>query len=89
MSLTVLGSPQLGYPWAVQATPHVSGPVSVQFWINGVLTRTEHTSPYCAFDDNDVSCTRVEKPAGHYTMEVRVLSNGIEVARQAMVVTAT
>ena len=34
------------------------------------------------------TCTTVLKPKGTYTMEFRVLSNGIEVTRQAMVVTA-
>ena len=87
VSLTVLGSPSLGYPWAVQATTTAAGTVSVQFWINGALDHTEVTSPYCAFGDASGTCTRVQKPSGHYTVEVRVLSNGTEVARQATVVT--
>ena len=89
VSLTVLGSPNLSQPWAVQAVTNVSGTVSVQFWVNGVLARTEDTSPYCAFGDTSGSCTMVDQPAGYYTMEARVLSNGIEVARQALVVNAT
>ena len=88
VSLTMLGSPKLDQPWTVQATPHASGTVSVQFWINHALAHTAHGSPYCAFGEVSGSCTRVEKPPGHYTMEARVLSNGTEVARQAMVITA-
>jgi hypothetical protein len=87
-SLTVLGSPNLGQPWAVQATTNASGPVAVQFWVNGALARTEITSPYCAFNDASGTCTRVDQPAGYYTMEARVLSNGTEVARQVMVINA-
>ena len=89
VSLTVLGSPNLSQPWAVQATPNASGTIAVQFWVNGALARTEKTSPYCAFNDANGSCTRIDQPAGYYTVEARVLSNGIEVGRQAMVVTAT
>ena len=83
----MLGSPSLGQPWAVQATTTAAAIVSVQFWINGVWDHTEVTSPYCAFGDANGSCTRVQKPSGQYTVEVRVLSNGTEVARQATVVT--
>jgi hypothetical protein len=89
VDLTVLGSPNLNQPWAVQATTNASGTVAVQFWINGALAHTETTSPYCAFGDASGSCTRVLKPAGYYTAEARVLSNGIEVARQAIAVRAT
>jgi hypothetical protein len=63
--------------------------VSVQFWINGVLDHAENVSPYCSFGDDGVSCAKVLKPDGYYTVEVRVLSNGTEVARQAIVVRAT
>ena len=45
VSLTVLGSPSLGYPWAVQATTTAAGTVSVQFWINGAWDHTENTNP--------------------------------------------
>lgn len=88
VSLTVLGSPDLGQPWAVQAMTNAAGSVSVQIWINGALDHTENFSPYCSFGDpNDGSaCTLVQKPAGSYTVEARVLSNGTEVARQAIVV---
>jgi hypothetical protein len=89
VSLTVLGSPTLGKPWAVQATTNASGTVSVQFRINGVLARTENNSPYCSFNDTSGSCILVQQPDGYYTVEARVLSNGIEVARQAIVVKAT
>ncbi len=88
VSLTVLGSPDRGEPWAVQATTNASGTVSVQFWVNGVLERTENSSPYCSFNDNGGSCSRVLKPFGFYTVEARVLSNGVEVARRAITVTA-
>ena len=89
VSLTVLGSPNLNQPWTVQATTNASGTVSVQFWINGALTHTGNNSPYCAFGDTSGSCVRVQKPAGYYTVEARVLSNGIEVARQVIVANAT
>ena len=88
VSLTVLGSPDRGEPWAVQATTNALGTVSVQFWINGRLKRTESNGPYCSFNDNGGSCRRVLKSFGFYTVEARVLSNGLEVARQAIVVTA-
>ena len=88
VSLTVLGSPDRGEPWAVQATTNASGTVSVQFWINGRLKRTESNGLYCSFNDNGGSCRRVLKSFGFYTVEARVLSNGVEVARQAIVVTA-
>jgi hypothetical protein len=83
-----LGLPDKGEPWAVQATTNASGTVSVQFWVNGVLERTENNSPYCSFNDNSTSCSRVLKPFGSYTVEARVLSNGVEVARQSIAVTA-
>jgi len=88
VGLTVVGSPTLGQPWSVQATTNAAGTVSMQVWVNGLLDRTEGIAPYCAFGDNGTACTTVLKPKGTYTMEFRVLSNGIEVARQAMVVTA-
>jgi hypothetical protein len=89
VSLTVLGSPSLGYPWAVQATTTASVNVSVHFWINGAIVTNETTVPYCSFGDVGGSCARVLKPYGYYTVEAHVLSNGIEVARQAIVVHAT
>ncbi|MEQ1627617.1 MAG: hypothetical protein ABL965_09485 [Nitrospira sp.] len=89
VSLTVVGSPTLGQPWSVQATTNATGTVSMQVWINGVLDRTEGHSPFCGFGDNGTACTTVLKPYGTYTMEFRALSNGIEVARQAVVVTAS
>jgi hypothetical protein len=88
VSLTVVGSPTSGQPWSVQAASNAAGTVAMQVWVNGVLDHTERFSPYCAFGDNGTACTTVLKPYGTYTMEFRVLSNGIEVARQAMVVTA-
>ena len=87
VNLFVLGSPSLGYPWAIEAATNAAGTVSVQFWINGVWDHTEDTKPYCAFGDASGICTRVQKPSGQYTVEARVLSNGTEVARQATVVT--
>ena len=91
VNLFVLGSPNQSQPWAVEATTDAAGTVSVQVWINGVLDHTENAKPYCAFGDNSTGgpCTRVQKPFGYYTMEFHVLSNGTEVARQAIVVTAT
>jgi Fibronectin type III domain len=89
VSLTVLGSPNLGQPWAVQATTNARGSVSVQFWINGALAQTESVTPYCSFGDPGTACTRVQQPAGSYTVQARVLSNGTEVARQAIVINAT
>src|SRR5215475_12682890 len=90
VSLTVLGSPNLGQPWAVQATTNAAGTVSVEFWINGALDHTEGASPYCSFGNlPNAPCTRVVQPAGSYTVEARVLSNGEEVARQAIVINAT
>jgi hypothetical protein len=63
--------------------------VSVHFWINGAIVTNETTVPYCSFGDGGGSCARVLKPHGYYTVEAHVLSNGIEVARQAIVVRAT
>lgn len=88
VGLTVLGSPDRGEPWAVQATTNASGTVSVQFWVNGRLEHTESSSPYCSFNDSSASCSRVLKSSGFYTVEARVLSNGVEVARQTIVVRA-
>ncbi|ULA63537.1 MAG: hypothetical protein LZF86_110235 [Nitrospira sp.] len=88
-TLTIVGSPTLGQPWSVQGTTSASGPVSVQVWVNGALDHTESYSPFCAFGDNGTACTTVLKPYGTYTVEFRTLSNGIEVARQAIVVNAT
>ncbi len=89
VGLTVVGSPASGQPWSVQATTNATGTVSMQVWVNGVLDHTEGVAPYCAFGDNGTACTTVLKSYGTYTMEFRALSNGIEVARQAMVVTAS
>src|SRR5690242_7110352 len=68
VSLTVLGSPNLGQPWAVQVTTNARGSVSVQFWINGALAQTESVTPYCSFGDPGTACTRVQQPAGSYTV---------------------
>jgi len=92
MTLTVLGSPTSGQPWTVQAYPaNVSGSISVPFWINNTLNRIEMFSPYCPFDgaDDGVHCRTALKPYGFYTIEARVLSNGIELARQVIVVKAS
>ncbi|TKS61661.1 MAG: hypothetical protein EWM72_00409 [Nitrospira sp.] len=86
--LTVLGSPNLGEPWTVQATTNASGTVSLEVRINGALDHTEMQSPYCAFGDTNGTCTRVQRPSGTYTVEFRVMSSGTEVARQSVVVTA-
>ena len=88
VSLTVLGSPNLGQPWAVEAVTNAPGTVSVQFWTNGVLTQTEGNPRYCLFGGT-ATCTLLQKPAGSYTVEARVLSNGTEVARRAIVITVT
>ena len=63
--------------------------MSVQFWINGALAQTESISPYCSFGDGGIACTRIQRPAGSYTVQARVLSNGTEVARQAILINAT
>ena len=89
VTLTVLGSPNLGQPWSVQATTTASGTVSMQVWINGVLDHTENTSPYCSFGETNGSCSKVQQPAGVYTVEFRVFSNGAEVVRRFVAVTAT
>ena len=89
VSLTVLGSPNLNQPWAVQATTNAAGTVSMPVWINSALDHIEHYSLWCAFGDAGGPCHRIQNPPGYYTIEFRVLSNGIEVARQALVVRAT
>ena len=90
VSLTVLGSPNLNQPWAVQATTNAAGTVSMPVWINGALNHIEQYSLWCAFSNPAGGpCNRIQEPPGYYTIEFRVLSNGIEVARQALVVRAT
>ncbi|BFU90655.1 MAG: hypothetical protein NTAFB01_18420 [Nitrospira sp.] len=92
VTLTVLGSPTSGQPWTVQADPaNVAEAVSVQFLINNTLNRIEGFVPYCPFngDDDGVHCATRSRPFGFYTIEARVLSNGTEVARQAIVVKAS
>ena len=88
VSLSVLGLPDRGEPWAVQATTDASEPLSVEFWVNGSLERTENVGPYCLFADNGTSCTRVLRPSGFYTVEARVLRNGVEVAPGAIILDA-
>ena len=88
VTLAVLGSPNLGEPWTVQATTNASGTVSVEVRINGDLDHTERQNPYCAFGESNGSCTRIQRPSGTYTVEFRVLSSGTEVTRQSVVVTA-
>jgi hypothetical protein len=88
VSLAILGSPNLGQAWTVQATPNVTGSFSMEVWINGALDHTERRSPFCAFGENNGSCVRLQKPAGPYRVEFRVLSSGIEVTRQSVVVSA-
>ena len=88
VTLAVLGSPNLGEPWTVQATTDASGAVSVEVRINGALDHTERQNPYCAFGESNGSCARIQRPSGTYTVEFRVLSSGTEVARQSVVVTA-
>ncbi|MCS6304209.1 MAG: hypothetical protein H8K07_11165 [Nitrospira sp.] len=92
VTLTVLGSPTSGQPWTVQAYPaNVAGTVSVEYWINNSLDHMENVAPYCPFDgaDDGTHCVTRLRPFGSYTIEARVRSNGIEVARQAMVVQAS
>ena len=92
VTLTVLGSPTSGQPWTVQAYPaNVAGTVSVQFWINNTVNRIEGFAPYCPFDgaDDGVHCVTKLRPYRFYTIEARVVSNGTEVARQAIIVKAS
>ncbi len=92
VTLTVLGSPTQGQPWTVQAYPtNVAGTVSVEYWVNNVLDHIENVAPYCPFEanENGVQCVTKLRPFGSYTIEARVRSNGIEVARQAIVVRAS
>lgn len=92
VTLSVLGSPTSGQPWTVQAYPaNVSGSLSVPFWINNNLNRIEAFAPYCPFDgaDNGTQCVTTLKPYGFYTIEARVVSNGIELAREVIVVKAS
>jgi hypothetical protein len=92
VTLTVLGSPTSGQPWTVQAYPaNVSGTVSVEYWVNNALDHTESFSPYCPFDgaDDGVHCRTALRPYGFYTIEARVVSNGIELARKVIVVKAS
>jgi len=92
VTLTVLGSPTTGQPWTVQAYPaNASGSISVPFWINNTLNRIESFSPYCPFDgaDNGTQCVTALRPYGFYTIEARVVSNGVELARKVIVVKAS
>jgi hypothetical protein len=92
VTLTVLGSPASGQPWTVQAYPaNVAGTVSVEFWINNALDHVENYAPYCPFDGDDdgTHCMTRLRPFGFYTVEARVRSNGVEVARQAIMVQAS
>ncbi|MDC8449064.1 MAG: hypothetical protein LV473_11990, partial [Nitrospira sp.] len=87
VTLTVLGSPTSGQPWTVQAYPaNVTGTVSVEYWINNTFDHVENVAPYCPFDgaDDGTHCVTRLRSFGSYTIEARVRSNGIEVARQAM-----
>ena len=91
VTLTVLGAPTSGQPWTVQAYPaNITGTVSVQFLINNTLNRIEGFSPYCPFDgaDNGTQCLTAVRPYGFYTIEARMLSNGVELARNVIVVKA-
>jgi hypothetical protein len=87
VTLYVLGSPNLGEPWTVQATTNASGRVSMQVWINGILDHTERRSPYCAFGERNGPCIKRQKPIGTYNVEFRVLNGGTEFARKSIVVT--
>ena len=92
VTLTVLGSPTSGQPWTVQAYPaNVAGTVSVEYWINNSLDHMENVAPYCPFDgaDNGTQCVTRLRPFGFYTIEAHVRSNGIEVAREAIIVQAS
>ncbi|MDC8449063.1 MAG: hypothetical protein LV473_11985 [Nitrospira sp.] len=92
VTLTVLGSPTSGQPWTVQAYPaNVTGTVSVEYWINNTFDHVENVAPYCPFDgaDDGTHCVTRLRSFGSYTIEARVRSNGIEVARQAMAVQAS
>ena len=88
LTLNVLGLPNLGQPWTVEAIINASVPFSVEVLINGAIDHTEQRSPFCAFGESNGSCTRVQRPAGTYTIEFRVLNNGTELARQARSITA-
>lgn len=92
VTLTVLGSPTSGQPWTVQAYPaNVTGSITVPFWINNTLNRIESFAPYCPFDgaDDGTQCRTALKPYGFYTIEARVISNGVELARKVIVVKAS
>lgn len=88
VTLNVLGAPNLGEPWTVQAAVNTSVAVSVEVHINGALDHTERQQPYCAFGESNGSCRRVQRSAGTYDVEFRVLSSGgTELARQSITVT--
>jgi len=92
VTLKVLGSPTSGQPWTVQAYPaNVTGTVTVEYWVNNDLDRTEYYAPYCPFEanENGDNCVTAMRPFGSYTIEARVKSNGTEVAREAVTVLAS
>ncbi len=92
VTLTVLGSPTSGQSWTVQAYPaNVTGTITVEYWVNNTFNRTEYNAPYCPFEANEdgALCRTALRPFGSYTIEARVKSNGIEVARQAVIVQAS
>ena len=92
VTLTVLGAPTSGQPWTVQAYPaNVTGTITVEYWVNNAFNRTEYNAPYCPFEANEdgALCRTAVRPFGTYTIEARVKSNGIEVARQAVIVQAS
>jgi hypothetical protein len=72
----------------VQAITDASGTLSVEVWINGTRDHTERRRPFCAFGENSGNCSRVQRPSGNYAIEFRVLSDGVEVARRSVDVTA-
>jgi len=86
VNLVVSGGPSSGHPYSVEAQTNVTGAVTVNFYVGGVLYRQESVYKYCLFGGNSI-CAVGKLGAGAHTVRADVVSGGVVVATAQITVT--
>lgn len=88
VTLTVRGAPATG-PWAVEGTIADARDVMVDVYQDGVLHHTEHATPYCNLNDDNVACIKGLLGNGAHMIEFVFKLEGTttEIGRASKIVT--
>lgn len=83
VEIAVVGDPAVG-SYSVQAKTTFTVDISVQFFDNGTLVKTEHSAPYCLTPELSSQCTASKLGAGtHNLMAVVLAADGKTVLAKA------